>query len=306
MKNYQDNEIEIINKERLELINSNEYNTGRRIIKIWKMIKKFQIIKLIYEIKKHKEINKMSSKNLKQYDMIRKNNINYEEKKIVVYTCITGNYDKVFDNYFWSDNVDYVLFSDSKELCNRDSNWKRIDISEIDKIKKMSLVEKNRYIKLHPYEFFQNKYDYAIYIDGNIQIVSDIRKLINGISDDYGIAMHRHRDRIDIYNEFKVCKILKKGNYINLKKQIKSYKEEGFPKNYGMLEANVIYIDLKNNTGSAIMESWWKEFFYRKSGRDQISLPYVLWKQQIETSKIATLGSNVYKNPIFFIDKHNK
>ena len=299
-------DIETINKKRLELINSDEYNIGRRIIIFKKMLKKFKLIELFNEIKKHYKISKLSYSNLKQYEFIKQRNIQYEEKKIVIYTCITGNYDILKDNYFEADNVEYILFTDNQNLDTGNNKWKISNISNIKELRDMSLTEKNRYIKLHPYELFKDKYDYAIYIDGNIQVISDLRKLINGISNKYGIAMHNHRNRIDIYKEYKVCKILKKGNLNNLKKQIQYYKNDKFPKNYGMLEANVIYIDLKNEIGNSIMNTWWEEFLLRKSGRDQIALPYVLWKKKIDIHSIATLGSNVYKNPIFFINGHNK
>ena len=116
--------------------------------------------------------------------------------------------------------------------------------------------------------------------------------------------MHKHRNRDDIYAEYKVCKLLKKGNINQMKKQINCYKDNGFPKKYGMLEANVIVCNLKNNFGKKIMNEWWEEFKLRNSGRDQISLIFILWKNKIKVNEISNLGYDVYNNPIFWIYEH--
>ena len=57
----------------------------------------------------------------------------------------------------------------------------------------------NRYIKLHPQEFFLNEYRYAIYIDGNIRVMSDLSPYTRKCNCKTGIAMHRHVQRICAY-----------------------------------------------------------------------------------------------------------
>lgn len=298
-----DDYIEIINNKRIEIYNSKEYKIGVQILKIKKMILKMQFAKLIYLIVRHKKIKKLSISNPK-YGMIKKNNDDISSKKIVIYTCITGNYDSIIEPYFKADNVDYILFTDKNMNNINETEWiiKKIDSYKI--LEGMTMVEKNRFIKMNPYFLFQDNYDYAIYIDGNIGVVSDIRKLINSVDDKYGISMHKHRNRDDIYAEYKVCKLLKKGNINQMKKQINCYKDNGFPKKYGMLEANVIVCNLKNNFGKKIMNEWWEEFKLRNSGRDQISLIFILWKNKIKVNEISNLGYDVYNNPIFWIYEH--
>ena len=297
-----ENNIEYINKKRIELLNSEEYNAGKKIVQIKKMIKNFNFIQLIKRINRSLKIQKLSISNNEDYESIIMNNIDIKKKKIVVYSCITVNYDNVLEPLHISDNVDYILYTDDMEKSSK--IWKKENINNIYDIKDMTLSEKNRYIKLNPFKLFKEKYDYAIYIDGNIQVVSDIRILINCINDNYGISMHKHRNRNDIYKEYKVCKLLNKGNKKNLDKQISIYKEKKFPKEYGMLECNVIAVDLSNIKAEKIVENWYNEFNNKKSGRDQISLPYVLWKNNINIKSIATMGSDVYKNPIFYINIH--
>jgi len=85
---------------------------------------------------------------------------------------------------------------------------------------------------------------------------------------------------------------------------LNAYKQESFPFHYGMLEANVIVCDLKNKVAKKVMNDWWDDFVQKESYRDQLSLPYVLWKNHIIPEEIGTLGSNVYENYAINIEKH--
>ena len=294
--------IEKINKKRIELYNSEEYKIGSMIIKMKKLLKSLNLIEMFKLVRRHHKIKKLSSFPTEEYEMRIENKDKISNKKIVVYTCITGNYDNIIEPLFTSNNIDYIIFTDKQ--VNDKSIWKLKKTEDYNELAHMNYVEMNRFIKLNPYFLFEKQYDYSIYIDGNIGIVSDIRRLLNCINPKYGIAMHKHRNRNDIYKEVEVCKLLGKGNSKKMEQQINNYRKDNFPKSYGMLEANVIVADLKNNTGKKIMIEWWKEFEESKSERDQLSLIYVLWKNKISVDSIATLGSDVYKNPIFYIESH--
>ena len=75
------------------------------------------------------------------------------------------------------------------------------------------------------------------------------------------------------------------------------------PHNYGLLQCNVIVREHHNEMCKKIMEEWWEEFL-KHPQRDQISLPYVLYKNKIPTNKISILGNNVYNNPSFRVILH--
>ncbi len=91
-----------------------------------------------------------------------------------------------------------------------------------------------------------------------------------------------------------------------MKEQVKRYKKTGFPKDYGMLECNVIVSDLKNLNAIKILNDWWMEYVKSESLRDQLALPYVLWKNNVPIEELTGLGSNVFKNPIIRINKKHK
>ena len=75
------------------------------------------------------------------------------------------------------------------------------------------------------------------------------------------------------------------------------------PKNYGLLQCNLIVREHNNETCIKIMQDWWQEF-KNYSKRDQISLPHVLYKNNIKIENVGILGNNIYPNPSFRILTH--
>ena len=290
--------LEELNKEYLD---SGYYQLGKYIsylknlIKQKRFIKFFEMILLHFTKKKKKQIPNEESISSPKYRI--KNDNGY---KIAIYTCITGDYDKVEEPLITEEGCDYFLFTNSKNITS--DNWKIIPIpEEIQKLQNNAKI--NRYIKMHPKELFEG-YDYSVYIDGNIKLISTISQFVRKINDKTGFAIHRHCTNECIFNEVKDCRAYGKGNYSKLKKQISRYKNEGFPKEYGMLECNVLVSNLKNENAKKIFDGWWNEYLTSESMRDQIALPYVLWKMKIPVEEIGNLGENVNTNSVIKINSH--
>lgn len=292
--------IEQLNLENINLKNSKEYLTGKKIIRIKESIRKFHIIALAKKMIANKKISKYNAH--EQLDNNYTVNVPNNEKlpKIAVYTCITGNYDKeILEPFLQPSNIDYFLYTDNRET--KSVNWEIRELPE--KVEEYNNILKNRYLKMHPQELFP-EYDYSIYIDGNVEVMSDLTDLVYSLNEKTGISMHRHQFRNCIYNEIEVCKIKKKGNYEKMKKQVERYKKEGFPSGFGMLEATIIVTDLKNKNAKVILDSWWNEFTSSESLRDQIALQYVIWKNNFRIEDFGSLGNNLYKNPKFRVNIH--
>lgn len=275
-----------------------EYTSGELLLEAKMNLKKLHIIKALKKIilavricdKKTVYDFENENTNLKSVNSI-------SAKKICIYTCITGKYDSIKEPLWTSKNVDYICFSN----CVTHSDiWKIRSIPH--ELKKFNNLYINRYLKMHPFEYLDG-YDAYIYIDGNTVVMADISKVLNNINSEYNIGMHKHSMRDCIYEEYKACIKLKKGNKKNIMQQIKAYEKVGFPKKYGLLEATVI-VSIPSNSSKKIFDLWWNEFEKSKSDRDQISLPYILWKNNICVNDIGTLGNNVYMNECFLIRKH--
>ena len=292
--------LEELNREYIE---TGYYELGKyvkyimNLIKQKRFIKVFQLVLLHFKKKKTKmQFNTINNMNDEKNDIINpEDNI-----KIAVYTCITGMYDNVEEPLIVENCCDYFLYTNNEKL--KSDIWTIKNIPDnIQKINDNAKI--NRYIKMHPKELFKN-YDYAIYIDGNIKLISTISSFIKNVNPKTGMAIHRHSANNCIFKEIETCRAYGKGKYKNLKKQARRYKKEGFPINYGMLECNVLVSDLNNEKSISLFDSWWNEYLKSESMRDQIALPYVLWKNGIQIEDVGNLGNNVNKNYKLKINSH--
>ena len=206
--------------------------------------------------------------------------------KIAIYTSIFGGYDDLIDEQYQMDGVDYICFTD-RGLESK--TWKVIKSTPI-------YNDPNRNAKKYkilPHRYLKD-YDYSIWIDGNIKVISDIRALCNG--DSYKVYDHMQvfDKRNCIYDEAQA--ILNFGK-INSERtpergiknwkdnpklivdQMNRYISEGYPKNNGLATNPIIVRNHNDSDVIAVMEDWWSEIKYN-SKRDQLSFNYIVWKNQ--------------------------
>lgn len=303
--------IEVLNTEYTKSKESSEYIRGRKLLHLFQYVITLDFKRIVHALKFNYKVRSIKNRinageaNRDEVAWRKHLRLGPQDKKVVVYTCITGEYDNPLAPYFYNDNIDYRFFTDNEQFLKQDvvNEWKVMDMPCITK--KYDNSTANRYVKFHPFELFGNAYDYSIYIDGNIRPISDLSEMVFDADPETGLAFHKHSQRDCIYEEVKMCKISGKGNWKNLKRQVEGYKTEGYPVQNGLLECNVIVTDLKNNKAKEILTQWWKELLRSGSGRDQISLPYVLWKNHIPVYQLARLGNNVEKNPKLRKYEHN-
>lgn len=220
-----------------------------------------------------------------------------KNKKIAVYTCIVGKYDTLIDPEYVDEKCDFYVFSDNDINSNV---WKRMNIP--NKLSSFSNTNKNRYIKLHPNEFFSN-YDYTIYVDGNVAIKKDITKFISLISNDVCIASHSHCARDCAYNEARMCLLVGRGSKKDIRLLLNKFKKERFPHHYGLAECTLLFTKIGEKSED-IYSKWWNAFLESETNRDQLVIPYVLWKERIDMKSFCTLGTNLHRSTDFEVLKH--
>lgn len=300
MENIIASEIIIqMNKEYLELKNSEEYRLGSKLLYISSLLRDRKIgelrnyVKIVAALKKEKRKWKWESRFQEKKDISN----NY---KIAIYTVIFGKYDSILEPFVLEDNCDYYIVTD-QEIPQK-SIWEKKNLEFIFGWNNMTNAEKNRYCKMHGNEIFDT-YDYNIYIDGNLQLYGKISSLIKYVDNTTEIAMFNHPQRSCIYDEGSACLIFKKGVTSDIKKQLQRYRNEGMPCNYGMCECSVV-VRKRGILSSQIMQAWWEEFKKGECKRDQLSFPYVLWKKGISINRIGCLGDCCDKHPLFRRVKH--
>ena len=221
--------------------------------------------------------------------------------KIAIYTCNIGNYDDVVPPLYLPENCDYYVISDKKPNFGDFDDFTYIDSTKYTQ--GLSGIQASRYIKMHPHVLFK-EYEYSLYTDGNIRLISDPTPLIQRIGN-YGIALHQHFLRCCLYDEAKVCLIYKRGQSDIINTQIAKYENQGMPQHFGLFETGILLRKHNEKRCIELMENWWEEFMSFPS-RDQLSLLYICWKNGIKYSDIGILGNNLRENPLFFLDELHK
>ena len=176
-------------------------------------------------------------------------------RKVVVYSCLIGDYDQVA-TFNKQKGYDYILFTDLKI---KNTNWSVFPIP--DEVLKLNVsdIKKQRYMKIQPHKFFRN-YDLSLYIDANYVIKGDL--------DDYLINTLNPIDHIYIpHLQFgKGIKqaiekaIENKLDDSNLLKEVMDrYNKLNILSKSGIVNAGLII--RKHNTKDCIklMEKWWEE-----------------------------------------------
>ncbi len=229
---------------------------------------------------------------------------NQNKEKIrskVVYTCILNNYDDLMQPYFINNDWDYICFTDNSDLVSKE----KIGVWEIRPTESSQLAsaQNNRWHKMHPHILFPN-YDESIYVDGNINIISDyIFKEIEKRQQPFLLPQHFCRNCV--YDEIEALQISKRISNKDKKLLISQkdfLKEAEFPKEYGLSENNLIYRKHHEKKVLVLMQEWW-DVYEKFSSRDQVSMPYILWNNgiQFKDHTIANCRVN-YKD--FWVVEH--
>lgn len=210
-----------------------------------------------------------------QWLSLNKRFYSHERNTKVVYTCIVGNYDFLNDPQYISDGFDYICFTDNDRL--KSDIW---EIRQLPKeVENFSLIKKQRNVKVNPHIYLK-EYDISIWVDGNILIQDDLNDLLNEtLNERYSIYVPKHPSRNCIYDEAAEVIALKKDCRDIVKPQIERYKDDGFPKNYGLLQSNILIRKHNEKDCVKLMESWFNEI-KNGSHRDQLSFNYVSWVNQ--------------------------
>lgn len=293
--------LERANSDYLKLLQSEEYCMGRRLAKLKKLTSERRFATILKDLAKRNALIAADNKTRRTDAAVPTGAFEPigDDESICIYSCVTNGYDCLCDPYYEPQMYEGILFSD--RACGSDFwHYRALDFSNVELAK-----NPNRYIKLHPFDF-AGTYDYSIYIDGSVVIVSNISEFAEAAkASPSGLAIHGHPLRDCLYDEGAFCVVAGRGNAEQINAQLARYEAEGMPHHFGLFEATIFAVDLHNDVARSIFENWWAELSRSGSGRDQLALPYVLWKLGLTSSDLGILGSDVGANPKLRVLKHN-
>ena len=208
-------------------------------------------------------------------------------KNFVVYTAITNNKDILKENQCTLD-ADFFAFLDTPQ---KSETWTiREASSEFADPRRNAKVQ-----KILSHHYFPD-YEYSLWIDGAVELQVPVGTLVEKYLKDADIAFFKHPVRNCLYKEAEVCKELKLDDPEIIDKQMKKYRSESFPEEFGLAEATVL---LRRHTPKVkeFNELWWKEIKYG-SRRDQLSMFYALWKTGLKYTFFPGQVQNDPKDPL--------
>lgn len=232
--------------------------------------------------------------------------------KVCIYTAICGGYDDLKEQPKQTIDCDFVCFSDT--ITEDTKGWK---VYSKPGNPKLHPRLRAKYFKLMSHKlfnppqkriipFFKGKpseqYAVTIWIDGSLKIRSSrFAEEMVAFLDRYGMAMFIHPDRSCIYDEVDFCWDFPKYREFPLREQIAHYRKQGYPVKNGLMAAGIIVRNTLKKELHHINKAWWRENL-RWTYQDQLSLPYVLWKEKYGYDPIKL---NLWDNHLFEIVPHH-
>lgn len=219
-----------------------------------------------------------------------------EMSKIVIYTAIFNNYDWLKEPVIIPHGIDFICYTDSPNLKSK--HWKIIPVDLNGK--SPSLM--NREIKLlYPYTELK-EYDYSLYVDGSMMIKGDVGRFLSKYVVENPILMNfKHLNKDCLFTEIDYCIQRGRGNAEKLAEQREIYGKEGMPEHFGLSDNKILLRDNHSELGEKMMKEWYHHVV-TYSGRDQVCLPYILYKNK---QKYSFFEENIEKNPFFETWPHN-
>jgi hypothetical protein len=220
---------------------------------------------------------------------------------VKIYSCVTNAYDKVVEKAIICDSIkEWVLYTDDFRI--EADGWNRIKLNHPEELKDLKSVD--RWYKFFPHKFLKDV-DISIYIDGNIEILKNLKPLIDKFyKSGFLIGCFKHPQRDNILEEIQACYSLNKIDLhdgFSIQQQLSSYHKDGFDLRSKLFSGGVIF---RRHTQIAKLDSsmnlWWNQLCtYTK--RDQLSLPYVLWRANLG---VYIFDMNIFDNEYLVVHRH--
>ncbi len=202
-------------------------------------------------------------------DAIKTSDIeNPGNKKIAVVTGIFGGFDRLLPiNPLWSKEADFYLFSDHN--YEDTSGWTQV-ISNYHNADPRRCA---RYVKMRLPVYFADKYDWVIWLDGNILLCAEPSRLIEEYDlDAFEFATFRHPERTSLISEAAACMRFGKESPMIVAKHLAKLSDHPGFADHSCFETWAVFLRPERNAVQTMCKSWWR-IMQQGSRRDQLGLP---------------------------------
>jgi len=208
------------------------------------------------------------------------------------YTCFTsvfGDYEPVWDPYRPDADIDFVIVTD-------DSSYKGLWVLEhVDSNAHGTARLANRFQKMRFHETLPAN-GISVYIDANIRPMAPLTPLFESFAKSGAdVGLYRHYSRQSVQAEAEAC--LARGKVDDpesVDAELNFYEAQGFPDSDGLWEGSIIFKRHNSEKLQPAMVDWWN-LYSRFQTRDQFSLPFIIWKHDLEVFDLGEGSSGVEK-----------
>ena len=201
----------------------------------------------------------------------------------VIYTVLTGGYDRLEQPLVTDPSYHYICFGDT---AGTSVVWELREIPF-----EGTPVMRARWAKMHPHLLLP-EYDYSVFMDANLCISG--AEFYGFIGQD-SVAVLQHPERDCVWDELRYC-------YLKDKISTSSaFKVRGLlrdmPRHWGLVETNILARRHNDPAVIALDDLWWKLLVESGGSRDQLVFTPALHKLGMEPSLLFGPGLNARNVP---------
>lgn len=228
--------------------------------------------------------------------------------KIAVYTANIGGCIEFFQPEILENNVDYIYFTDDKNL--KSDKWNIVNIKNTIETTDISTGNRSlaKRIKMLFWEYLK-EYDWVVWIDAqNIIQSTGFYSYINTIPSCVDAVFkpnnkrrrfgpRKRRRKTNLFEEIEACKKLNLDNSEQLDIWKEELKNMNFPaKEYGLFETNIMFRRCNfENISKDFYQEWW-ELSTQRFRRDQLTINYLIWKYDIKDHILVDKLDDIISN----------
>jgi hypothetical protein len=209
-------------------------------------------------------------------------------KSVVVYTAIIGNYDELRAPAVVDPDLDYVAFVDDW-IQQVPGPWIPRRYYHGHGTDRLTA----RFIKTHPHLLVPD-YEVSVWVDAAFQIQRLTAQGAAQSLEGKAIAFFTHPDRDCAYDEAQTVIDHELDTVESVERMVEVLKAGAHPAHAGLVATGVMIRRHHQPALVRAMDRWWN-LIAAHSGRDQLSINFVLRDQSIES---ATLAGSVWRNDL--------
>ncbi len=206
---------------------------------------------------------------------------------MIVYTANYGGMDHpIPTNQMTNDlaGMEFVYFTDAekKDL----GGWNVI----VDKKKRgENPCMQAKWFKMHSHELFPDQV--SMWMDANYSVLTPLNREFGCTTEASPLTVFKHYSP-NVVREFATVSHRCPGYAADTQRQMEQYVREGFPLDSILYRGSVL---VRHSEVSEFNQFWWDELQRQNHPRDQLSLPYAIWRTGVGITIFDDADSRVFK-----------